>query len=235
MNTSFYTAAVGASAHQAKLDVVANNMANINTIGYKAKNAAFADLMYNNMMGEDGGNQNIKAGSGTKLDRTNTLFSKGSEVLTDSELDFFINGRGFFALRNPQTNENLYTINGSFMMSQKDGEFFLTSKDGYNVIGKDGEPIRLIDGEPIPEPAVYEFPKNDGLISAGETNFEAVAKNGIPFLVDTGVRQGSLEGSNVDLTKEMTKIIEAQRAYQYTLRMVQTTDEIQSLVNTLRQ
>ncbi len=232
MNMSFYTSSVGAAAHQEKLNVTANNMANINTYGYKTKNSVFADLMYNNITSAEA--TGVKTGSGTKLDRTNTLFSKGNEITTGSELDFFINGRGFFALNNPQTNETVYTINGSFIMSQKGDEFFLASKDGYNVIGSDGEPIRIIEGEEMQTPAVYDFPKTEGLISVGDTNFIPVDKSGTPFLIDTEVRQGSLEGSNVDLPKEMTKIIEAQRAYQYTLRMVQTSDEIQNLINSLR-
>ncbi len=259
MEMSFYTGKVGASAQQTKLDVVANNIANVNTAGYKSKTLCFSDLMYNNMAGIDGLESDVKSGSGTKGERTNVSFEKGSANLSSSDLDFSIEGRGFFALQNPQTKEYCYTTNGNFVLAEKDGGFYLASKDGYFVIGQNGEPIRIKasdtnstdgetdkDGNPLEgegegvsiedaEPAVFDFPRTEGMLSIGDTNFVPVEKNGAPFLVETAkVTRGSFEGSNVDVSKEFAKIIEAQRAYQYSLRVVQTTDEIQNLVNNLR-
>lgn len=258
MQMSFYTGKVGASAHQTKLDVVANNIANVNTAGYKSKNLCFADLVYSNMAGRDGAESDVKSGSGAKPDRTNISMEKGSVNVSNSQLDFSIEGRGFFALQNPQTKETYYTTNGSFILSEKDDGFYLASKEGYFVYGRNGDPIKIRnsnpevsdgevelgkDGSPLEgeavaledaEPGVFDFFRTEGMLSIGDSNFIAVEKNGDPFLVDTKVTRGSFEGSNVDISKEFSKVIEAQRAYQYSLRMVQTTDEIQNLINNLR-
>lgn len=256
MEMSFYNGKLGAAAQQAKMDVVANNIANVNTAGFKAKSMVFSDLIYRNLEGNEG--PNVKSGSGVKADRTSTSFEKGGMNLSSSQMDFSIEGRGFFVLQNPQTKEKLYTTSGNFVLAQQGESFYLASKDGNFVLGKDEQPIRIKsgenetlswdvetdkDGNPIEgmainiedaEPAVFDFPKIEGLLSVGDSNFIAVEKNGQPFAVDAKVTRGGFEGSNVDVTKEFTRIIEAQRAYQYSLRMVQTTDEIQNLVNNLR-
>lgn len=234
MDMSFYTAAAGASAQQTKMDVVANNIANINTYGYKAKTSSFSDLVYSNLQSTENKNNSISVGSGTKLDKTDTLFSEGSPDLSDSKFDLSIDGRGFFALKNPETNEIVYTADGNFIMSKKGDKFYLASKEGYLVLGKNGQPMEITGQEDRFEPAVYDFPVEDGLICAGDTNFIPTAKNGKPFLTNANVRQKSLEASNVDLSSEMTKVIEAERAYQYSLKMIQTSDELQSLYNSLR-
>ncbi len=231
MDMSFYTAAAGATAHQAKLDVVANNIANANTYGYKAKTASFSDLMYNSMTSSGG---ESKRGSGTKLDKADTEFSEGSLFLSDSKLDFSIDGRGFFGLIDPETKEVVYTANGSFVMSKLGEKFYLASKDGYFVLGKDGQPIEITGDEVKLEPAVYDFPRDEGFICDGDTNFTPSDINGTPYMIEANVRQNSLETSNVDLSKEMTRVLEAQRAYQYTLKMIQTSDEVQELINNLR-
>lgn len=256
MEMSFYAGKVGAAAQQTKMDVVANNIANVNTAGYKSKNLCFSDLMYNNMSGVDGANSNVKGGSGVKPEKTNISFEKGSDNPSTSQLDFSIEGRGFFALQDPQTKEIYYTTNGSFALAEKSDTFYLASKEGYFVLGKDKNPIKIKegstdetdaelgkDGSPLEgeavaledaEPAVFDFFKNEGMLSVGDSNFSPVEKNGDPFLVDAQVSRGSYEGSNVDIANEFAKVIEAQRAYQYSLRVVQTSDEIQGLVNNLR-
>ncbi|WP_304508348.1 flagellar hook-basal body protein [Anaerotignum sp.] len=257
MEMSFYTGKLGASAQQTRLDVVANNIANVNTAGYKSKSLCFSDLMYNNMAGVDGQDSNVMSGSGVKPEKTNISFENGSVNFSDSQLDFSIEGPGFFALQNPQTKEYYYTRNGSFVLSEKEDGFYLASKEGYFVIGKNGDPIRIKagntevtgeetdkDGNPLEgeavaledaEPAVFNFPKLEGMLSIGDSNFIPVEKNGESFLVEAKVTRGSFEGSNVDIAKEFAKVVEAQRAYQYSLRMVKTTDEIQELTNNLRQ
>lgn len=231
MDMSFYSASAGASAHQARLDVLANNIANVNTYGYKTKSSSFSDLMYNNMTSNGG---EAKMGSGTKVDKSETVFSEGSLSLTDSKLDFSIDGRGFFGLLDPQTNESVYTRNGSFVMSQRGEKFYLASKEGYFVLGKDGQPIEITGQEDKLEPGVYDFPVIEGFECVGDTNFKPVEKNGVGYMIEANVRQNCLEGSNVDVSEEITKVIEAQRAYQYSLRCVQTSDEIQELINNLR-
>lgn len=233
MNLSFYSASVGATAQQAKLDVLANNFANINTEGYKTKNATFSDLLYTTTQGAQGGD--VERGSGTRLDNTYSVFDSGTYIPTDSKLDFYIDGRGFFALKNPETEEIIYTRNGNFSMSQMGEDFYLTAADGNFVLGKDGNSIKLngLNEEEI-KPAVYDFVILDGISSVGDSNYVGTEKNGEAVLSSVGTIQGVLESSNVDISKEMTKVIETQRAYQYALKMVQTSDEIQTTINNLR-
>jgi flagellar basal-body rod protein FlgG len=259
MEMSFYNGKVGAAAQQTKLDVVANNIANVNTAGYKAKTLSFSDLLYNNMAGVDGQDSNVKSGSGVKPEKTNISFEKGSLNLSESQLDFSIEGRGFFVLQNPQTKEYLYTTSGNFILSEKEDGFYLASKEGYFVIGTSGDPIKIKsgdtkvtdedaetdkDGNPLEstevllenaEPVVVDFPRTQGLLSIGDSNFIASEKNGNPIVLESKLTRGGFEGSNVDIAKEFAKVVEAERAYQYSLRVVQTTDEIQELVNNLRQ
>lgn len=234
MDMSFYTASAGASAQQSKIDVLANNIANINTYGYKSKTSSFSDLVYSNLTGAQGNNANITIGSGVKFGKTGTTYTHGGSDVSDSKLDLSIDGRGFFGLQNPETKEVVYSSNGSFIMSQKGNKFFLASKEGYLVLGKDGKPMEITGQEDKFEPAVYDFPVNDGFISVGDTNFIPSNKSGKPFLTNANIRQKSLEASNVDLSKEITRVVEAERAYQYSLKMIQTSDEIQNLFNSLR-
>lgn len=233
MNLSFYSASVGATAQQSKLDVLANNFANINTEGYKTKNATFSDLLYTTTEGAQGAE--VQRGSGTRLDNTYSVFDAGAYIDTDSKLDFYIEGRGFFALKNPATEETVYTRNGNFSMAQMGEDFFLTSCDGYFVLDENGNNIRLNDlADDEIKPAVYDFAILDGISSVGDSNYAPTLRNGEAVVSNVGVMQGRLESSNVDISKEMTKVIEAQRAYQYALKMVQTSDEIQTTVNSLR-
>ncbi|MGE4213267.1 MAG: flagellar hook-basal body protein [Anaerotignaceae bacterium] len=233
MNLSFYSASVGATAQQSKLDVIANNFANISTEGYKTKNATFSDLLYTTTEGAQGGA--VERGSGTRLDNTYSVFDAGAYIETDSKLDFYIEGRGFFALQNPSTEEIVYTRNGNFAMAQMGEDFYLTSGDGYFVLDENGNTIRLNDLEDDEiKPAVYDFAILDGISSAGDSNYAPTERNGEAFLSNVETTQCRLESSNVDISKEMTKVIETQRAYQYALKMVQTSDEIQTTINSLR-
>ena len=169
MNLSFYSASVGATAQQSKLDVLANNFANISTEGYKTKNATFSDLLYTTTQGAQGGS--VQRGSGTRLDNTNSVFDAGAYIETGSKLDFYIDGRGFFALKNPATEETVYTRNGNFSMAQMGDDFYLTSCDGYFVLDGNGNNIKLND---LPDdqikPAVYDFVVLDGITSVGDSN-----------------------------------------------------------------
>lgn len=233
MNLSFYSASVGATAQQAKLDVLANNFANINTEGYKTKNSTFSDLLYTTTAGAQEGA--VERGSGTRLDNTYSIFDAGTYIETDSKLDFYIDGRGFFALEDPKTEEVVYTRNGNFAKAQMGQDFYLASEDGYFVLDKGGNPIKLngLADDEI-KPAVYDFGILEGIRSAGESNYAPTERNGTAVLSDVEAIQGKLESSNVDISKEMTKVIETQRAYQYALKMVQTSDEVETTINSLR-
>ncbi|MGL5255947.1 MAG: flagellar hook-basal body protein [Proteocatella sp.] len=239
MNQSFYTASVGAGMHQSRLDIISNNLANINTDGYKTKNSVFSNLIYNNI-NEAQQSRSLKSGTGIKVDQTETDFSQGQLSNTGSNLDYAIRGAGYFAVQSPVTREVFYTRDGSFMMSQPvdfDGDNFnLVSKEGYYVLDSNQEPIVIANAEELPDIGVFTFQILNGMESLGDGKFKPTPKNGTPELVLEGeiLERGSVEMSNVDLAREMSKIVETQRAYQFAIKMIQTSDEITGMVNSLR-
>ncbi len=143
MDISFYTAGVGAKAHQSKLDVIGNNIANVNTTAYKAQNAGFVDLLYSNIRDTAGTNTSLKVGSGTRVEKTDINFEGSGVQATDNPTDYAIIGSGFFAVQDPATNEVYYTRDGSFQHSlRNDGEFYLTTANGELVLDKNFEQIK---------------------------------------------------------------------------------------------
>ena len=236
MDTSFYTAARGAIEQQKRMDVVANNLANTNNYGYKTKNAVFSDLMYYNMHNIDGGETQRKAGSGIVVEKTDTDFTPNAFVTTNGAYDYAIKGQGFFMLRNPQSGEIIYTRNGHFSLSQRDGQMYLVNDNGNLVLDENQNPITAGQGGLNGRIGVFGFNILDGMLNTGNNEFVPVEKNGAPFLVQGDVLQDhALESSGVNVADEMTRIIESQRAYSYALRMVQTSDEIVNTINSLRQ
>ena len=237
---SFHTATLGAIGQQSKLDTIANNISNINTNGFKTKNAVFSDLVYTNLNADKGTNTNLQAGNGIRIEQVNTDFSQSSLNETGLMNDFGIQGQGFFMLQNPATQEVTYTRDGSFSLSLRGQQFYLASSDGNLVLDKNKQPI-MMSGEGkdsngnTPNIGIFEFRQNSGLENIGNNEFRPVAKNG-PALVSATAKliQGSVEASGVDTASEMAKMIETQRAYSYALKMVQTSDEITSTVNSLR-
>lgn len=234
---SFYTAALGAAGQQEKMNVIANNIANVNTDGFRSKNAVFSDLMYYNMRDEQGADTRVKAGSGIALGRTDTDFSESSMAPTGGNTDFAISGRGFFMLQDPNTQAVSYSRNGKFNMSLRADGFYLVNDNGKLVLDENRNPIRL-DEEGIvggARPGIYTFPVQQGMLNTGNNEMTATEKNGEPVLsADAELRQGYLEQSNVNLADEMSKTIECSRAYSYVLKMIQTSDEIEQVINSLR-
>ncbi|MEG2349909.1 MAG: flagellar hook-basal body protein [Hungatella sp.] len=239
MNLSFYTASGAASAQQKKINVISNNFANINTTAYKSKTATFSDLMYQDVANAQGAH--LQQGTGVKVSQTDTDFSgEGAIRETGGKLDFAIVGDGFFATQDPEAEETLYTRDGRFMMTSIDDTPYLTTADGRLVLNSDGEFIEMTD---LDENAtleemnigVYKVPIQNGMMPAGSNNFRLLEKNGeAEALEDPRLHRQCLEASNVDMAQEMSQAIEAQRAYSYSLKMVQTSDEVEQEVNSLR-
>lgn len=236
MYTSFYTAARGAIEEQKKLDVIANNFANVNNYGYKAKKAVFSDLMYYNLNNYTGEDTPLKAGTGVVVEKTDTNFDPNGFVPSEGNYDYAIIEKGFFMLRSPITGEITYTRNGHFSLSKRGDEFYLVNDTGNFVLDQNQNPILVTDGELGGEIGVFGFDVLDGMLSVGNNEFSPVAKNGAPYLIPGAkMRDHTLEMSGVDTADEMTRTIEAQRAYSLALRMVTTSDEIMGTINTLRQ
>lgn len=236
MYTSFYTAARGAMEEQKKMDVIANNFASVNNYGYKPKSAVFSDLMYYNLNNYTGEDTPLKAGAGIVVEKTNTKFDPTTPMTTGGEFDYTILEDGFFMLRSPITNEISYTRNGHFSLSQRGDVFYLVNDNGNFVLDENRNPILVNDNKELSgDIGVYGFNILDGMLSSGNNEFTPVAKNGNPYLI-RGARlvDHSLEMSGVDTADEISKLIETQRAYSYALKMVQTSDEVMTVINGLR-
>ena len=238
MDLSFYTAAVGANAQQTRMNIIANNLANINTDGYKAQSAGFVDLLYNKYY--RAATRDPETGCGARVEKTDILYEQGGFNPTGGEYNFAIAGEGFFAVYDPASGDVFYTRNGNFILSDYgNNTFYLATEDKYLLIGKDSD---LVLVNPHDENqaqdlniGVFDFIHKEGMLLRGSNLYQAVEKNGEPFLNEEAVLlRGRLEMSNVDLAYEMSKVIETQRAYQMTLKMVQTSDEIEQNINNLR-
>lgn len=253
MNSSFFTAAVGAAQQQHRLDVQANNIANVNTYGFKAQKPSFSSLMYGSVAGVE--EAELPRGSGAKMAMAGTDFREGSLAQTGGKQDYAIVGDGFFGLFDPASGEVSYTRDGSFTLSEfqrqvrgEDGEleldeegapvtetvFMLSDGMGRFVLNDRGAVTEVTDSQARQPVGVFDFANTDGMLRMGDNRYLPVEKNGqVRFGAGTA-RQGFLETSNADLAEQMTKVIEAQRTFSYNLRMVTTSDELETTVNNLR-
>ena len=239
MNQSFYTAAVGAQQEMLRLNVQANNIANVNTYGFKGEKPAFQTLMYSMI---DGTEDQIPRGTGMKMSGTTTDLSDGSMVDTGRAQDYAIFGLGFFALFDPSTQEISFTRDGSFSpaMFQEQNEagelehvWYLSDGEGRQVLNTGGYPIVMTDFNAEQPVGVFLIQYQDGLQHLDSGRFLAGDKNGDVWMGGAQVLRGYLETSNTDLAYEISKVIEAQRAYSYALRMVTTADEVETTINGL--
>jgi len=236
MNLSFYTAATGASAQQTRMNIIGNNIANINTDGFKTKNAGFVDLLYEKYYAA--ATEDPETGSGAKVKKTDILFTQGGMIPTGGAYDFAIMGDGFFAVYDNGSNEVFYTRNGHFKLSNYgDNLFYLVNDDGFLVLDQNFGLMIIDTNDKFQEisPGVFDFIHKEGFLLMGNNLYQPAEKNGQPFLSEN-VRlvKGYLEMANVDLAQEMTRVIEAQRAYQMLLRMVTTSDEVETTIINLR-
>lgn len=263
MNMSFYTGAAGARQFTKKLDIVANNLANINTHGYQPKTAAFSQLVQYNLNGSEGEQTELQAGAGAKLSRTWTDFSASGVVQTGSEYDYAImDSNAFFMLQDPASGKISFTRDGHFHVTEREDGFYLMTDNGKLVLDENQEPLKAEvtdvekiqeeyengedeswddyddwdeDEEDKPVAGVYTFENPSRLISIGNNEY-VPQEEGVEAVVKTNasVTKGALESSGTDMAKEMVHIIESQRAFSYALKMVAVSDEIETTVNSLR-
>ena len=171
MDTSFYTAVRGAMTQQAHMDILSNNIANVNTNGYKTKTGSFLDLMYFNMQDRRETDTRIKSGTGALVQRTDTDFTGGTFINTGDRFDYAIQGRGFFMIQDPADNSITYTRNGNFALSQRQDGFYLVDAQGRLVLDAGRNPIRYINGELVSTPGIFDFVHTNGMASVGNNSF----------------------------------------------------------------
>ena len=233
MIRAYYTATNGAIGNQNYLDVLSNNIANVQTDGFKKSKAEFSDLLYSNIKGSGG--MDTKVGSGSKLGKVDVVFNQGSFYYTGQDTDFAIEGDGFFAV---QFEDNTYfTRGGDFKETNVDDENYLMYQGGY-VLDENEEPIIMgnKDNEDDEQKiGVFTLENNSDLRIIGNNLFEIANENAEYNLSENSKPiKGYLESSAVEIADEMVKMIQIQRAFQLNSKVIQTSDEIEQTINSLR-
>ena len=259
MIKALYTSATGMRAQQQLLDVTANNLANVNTTGFKKSRMDFQDLLYDTriMPGTQvASNLEIptghQVGSGARSISTTKMFQQGTSDMTDRDLDVAIIGRGFFQVTMPD-GTTAYTRDGSF---RTDSEGTLTTAEGLRIapsitipqgsrvaVGKDGtisaaDPSDSSISTTVGQLTLATFPNPTGLLSLGGNLYAETPSSGSPTTGQTpgqdGVGQlqgGALEHSNVEVVVELVNLITAQRAYEVNSRAIRSSDDMLAAAN----
>lgn len=252
MTGALRTAASGMDAQMAQIESISNNLANVNTNGYKKSRAEFQDLLYETLQ-EPGASTStatqtpvgIQRGMGVTVSGTQRNFEPGAPQQTQRDLDMYIRGDGFFVVQLPN-GETAYRRDGAFY---KGPTGRIETIDGYplqpeiNVpnnaksvqISEDGVVTAMItetDRQTIGQVQLATFVNNGGLKAAGRNLFLATSASGQPNIGTPG-REGVggilhryVEGSNVEIVKEMTDMISAQRAFEMNAKVIQSVDQI---------
>ena len=251
------TAATGMAAQQLNVEVISNNIANMNTVGFKRQRAEFQDLLYQNVerMGAQSSTQGtvvptgIQIGAGVKAGSVYRITEQGSPTRTGNPYDIAIDGKGYFQITMP-SGEIAYTRAGNFAVN---GEGQLVTEDGYAVepaitipqdaidvsISKSGQVQVTTQGQTEPQVVgqleLATFFNEAGLEAIGdnlllETAASGAATIGAPNEPGYGhLIQGYTEASNVDAVSEITALIVAQRAYEMNSKVITTADEMLSV------
>ncbi len=241
MNISFHTGKTAMIAQAQALNVYGNNIANVNTYGYQTIRPSFADCLYTVQREPQ---ENWQTGHGTYIQKTDVMFDESSFYYTERPLDYALPSEGFFAVEDRYGDIN-YTRDGAFAMTQAEtGEWYLVSSSGEYVLDYDNNRIVVPFNEDGTAPdydqlrdmvGVFEFENVYGIEAAATNRYSATARSGAAIANrDTEKLQGVLITSNVNLADMMVKLIETQRAYQISTRVVTTSDEFTRLANNLR-
>lgn len=261
MMQSLYTSSTGMLAMQTQIDTTANNIANVNTMGYKKSRAEFADLMYKVMTYAGTSTSDttksptgIEVGLGVRPTAINKIFSEGSLKQTDNPLDLAVTGKGFIKMQLPNGTE-VYSRNGSLKIDQNGT---LVNSDGYTIIpevviptdatnitiGTDGIVSVTQAGQAqatqVGQISLTNFINPAGLHAMGDNLFVETDSSGQPVEGTPGdnglgsIRQGFVELSNVQLVVELTDLITGQRAYDANSKVITTSDEMLATANGIK-
>ena len=235
MLTTLWTSKSGLNANQEKLDVISNNIANVNTTGYKKVNAGFKDLISSSLdeWGNPLNDKTATVGSGVKTGNFTKDNSQGGLQTTNQKTDLALDGEGYFKVISSNGTE-YYTRDGSFKL---DSYGRLVTANG-NILE-----VQYANGysqnntgltEKVGEIAVYTAVGNDAFTSVGDNLFKELNGVQVYRTLDADMYQGYLEASNVDLSQEMTDMIVTQRAFQLSSKGITAADEMWEMINNLR-
>ncbi|QKJ86761.1 Flagellar basal-body rod protein FlgG [Paramixta manurensis] len=253
MIRSLWIAKTGLDAQQTNMDVIANNLANVSTNGFKRSRAVFEDLMYQTLRqpGAQSSEQTVlpsglQIGTGVRPVATERLHSQGNLSKTDASKDVAINGQGFFQVQMPD-GTSAYTRDGSFQVDQN-GQ--LVTNGGFPVqpaitipanalsitIGRDGVVSVTQQGQTQPvqvgQLTLTTFINDAGLESVGENLYQETQASGAPTDSTPGLNgagllyQGYVETSNVNVAEELVNMIQTQRAYEINSKAITTSDQM---------
>jgi len=259
MNKALWVAKTGLEAQQTRMSVISNNLANVNTTGFKRDRAVFEDLLYQNVrqVGAQSSQDTrlpsgLQLGTGVRTVATEKIHTLGNIVQTNNSLDIAIQGRGFIQVLQPDGNL-AYSRDGSFKMDET-GQ--LVTSSGYVIqpaitipnnatsvtIGSDGVVSAMTPGSATPTQIgtiqLADFINPTGLQAIGQNLYQETAASGSPSTGTPGlnglgtVSQGALETSNVNVVEELVDMIETQRAYEMNSKAIQTTDRMLQYVTT---
>ena len=274
-------------AQQVNVDTIANNLANVNTTGYKTETNEFKSLLYQTLQTRtttaNAEHKPIGAqvGLGVRNASITSQFTNGPLLESESNTSFAVQGKGFFSVRG-NDGQTYYTRNGefNFSLANANGTLVLSNSDGLPVLGADGQPLQLpaqingadvvasrvtvdadgricypddqnnaqpvgtngqLNGEPVMTIGMTQFQNPKGLAKEGDSLYSVTVASGQPMneatnqnLEKSVIRQGYLEGSNVQVADEMVNLIVAQRAYELNSKAITTTDSMMDTANNLK-
>lgn len=258
MNPALWIAKTGLDAQQTRMAVISNNLANVNTTGFKRGRAIFEDLLYQNVrqVGAQSSQDTqlpsgLMLGTGVRTVATEKLFTQGNIVQTGNPLDLGVQGRGFFQIQRPD-GSIAYARDGSFQVNAQ-GQ--IVTAGGYALqpgitlpenalsitVGSDGVVSALTPGSTAPTQVgtlqLADFINPTGLQPIGENLYIESAASGAPQVGTPGLNglgtlvQGAVESSNVNVVEELVNMIETQRAYEMNSKAIATTDQMLAYVS----
>lgn len=258
MNSALFAAKTGLDAQQTRVAVIANNLANVSTSGFKRDRAVFEDLLYQNVRQVGAASsQNtllpsgLNIGTGVRIVATEKLHTQGNITITDDPLSIAIQGRGFLQVLQPDGTLG-YTRDGSL---QIDNTGQLVNSAGFPIqptinipanslsvnVGTDGTVSAVVPGNAAPVQVgviqLVDFINQSGLQPKGDNLFLESAASGAPQVGTPGLNglgtvvQGAIESSNVNVVEELVSMIEAQRAYEMNSKAIETTDQMLQYVS----
>jgi flagellar basal-body rod protein FlgG len=257
-SAAMHIARTGLDAQDMRMRVISNNLANVNTTGYKRDRAAFETLAYQTVQAPGAPSTSetkyatgLNLGTGVRIQGTARIDTQGSMQTTGNALDLALDGDGYFQVQLPGSTLG-YTRAGNFSRSP---EGLLVTSEGYQVmpgitvpegataitVGTDGTVSATVAGQTEPSQLgqiqIASFPNSAGLLAQGDNYLTETAASGAANLGVAGldgrgnIRQGMLEASNVNVVEELVDMIETQRAYEVNSKMISATDDMLKYVN----